>query len=49
MILGASATLGRGILLDVSGGIGLTSDSPDYFVQVALPIRFDLPIATSGG
>ena len=47
MIIGASSILGRGILLDVSGGIGLTSDAPDYFVQVALPIRFDLPIAAS--
>ena len=45
MIIGASSVLGRGILLDVSGGIGLTSDAPDYFVQVALPIRFDLPVA----
>ena len=45
MIIGASSILGRGTLLDVSGGIGLTGDAPDYFVQVALPIRFDLPIA----
>lgn len=44
MTIGASSILGRGILLDVSGGIGLTSDAPDYFVQIALPIRFDLPI-----
>jgi hypothetical protein len=44
MIIGASSILGRNILLDVSGGIGLTSDAPDYFVRVALPIRFDLPI-----
>jgi hypothetical protein len=47
MIIGASSILGRGVLLDVSGGIGLTSDAPDYFVQVALPIRFDLPIPAS--
>lgn len=45
MIIGASSILSRGILLDVSGGIGLTSDAPDYFVRVALPVRFDLPIA----
>jgi hypothetical protein len=45
MIIGASSILGRNILLDVSGGIGLTSDAPDYFVRVALPIRFDLPVA----
>jgi hypothetical protein len=47
MIIGASSILGRGTLLDVSGGIGLTSDAPDYFIQVALPIRFDLPIPAS--
>jgi hypothetical protein len=47
MIIGASSILGRGVLLDVSGGIGLTSDAPDYFVQVALPIRFDLPFLAS--
>jgi hypothetical protein len=43
MIIGASSILGQGILLDVSSGIGLTNDAPDYFVQVALPIRFNLP------
>jgi hypothetical protein len=46
MIIGASSILGRGILLDISSGIGLTSDTPDYFVQIALPIRFDLPVLT---
>jgi hypothetical protein len=44
MILGASSILGRGVLLDVATGIGLTDDAPDYFVTVSLPIRFDLPI-----
>jgi hypothetical protein len=48
MIIGASSILGRNVLLDVSGGIGLTSDAPDYFIQVALPIRFNIPIAVSG-
>ena len=48
MIIGASSILGRNVLLDVTGGIGLTSDAPDYFIQVALPIRFNLPIAVSG-
>jgi hypothetical protein len=47
MIIGASSLLGRNVLLDVSGGIGLTSDAPDYFIQVALPIRFNLPIPAS--
>lgn len=43
LLLGASSILGRGILLDVSAGAGLTDDAPEYFVQVALPIRFNLP------
>jgi hypothetical protein len=47
MIIGASSILGRNVLLDVSGGIGLTSEAPDYFIQVALPIRFDLPLPAS--
>ena len=47
MIIGASSILSRGVLLDVSAGIGLTSDAPDYFIEVALPIRFDLPIPAS--
>jgi hypothetical protein len=40
---GASVVLGRRLLLDVSGGIGLTDDSPDYSLRVALPFRFDIP------
>ena len=47
MIIGASSILGRRVLLDVSGGIGLTNDAPDYFIQVALPIRFDIPFLAS--
>jgi hypothetical protein len=41
--LGASSVIGNGVLLDVSAGIGLTDDSPDYSVTIALPIRFDVP------
>lgn len=41
---GVSVILGRGVLLTLSGGAGLTDDSPDYFVGISLPIRFDLPI-----
>jgi Putative MetA-pathway of phenol degradation len=44
LFLGASSLLGRGVLLDVSAGVGLTDDAPDYSVAVALPIRFDLPL-----
>ncbi|QBQ53952.1 transporter [Nitrosococcus wardiae] len=42
-IFGASSVLGRGILLSISGGIGLTDDAPDYFINFALPIRFGIP------
>lgn len=48
MIIGASSILGRNMLLDVTSGIGLTSDAPDYFFQVALPIRFNLPVTVPG-
>lgn len=44
LVVGASSILGRGVLLDVAGGIGLTDDAPDYFITLSLPIRFDLPI-----
>jgi hypothetical protein len=41
--LGASAILGRNVLLDGVVGVGLTDDSPDYAVSVSLPIRFSTP------
>jgi hypothetical protein len=44
LTLGASSILGRGVLLSVNAGIGLTDDAPDYFINVSLPIRFDTPI-----
>lgn len=44
LVVGASSVLGRGVLLSVNAGIGLTDDAPDYFVRVSLPIRFNLPI-----
>ncbi len=40
---GASATLGRNVLLDGAVGVGLTDDSPDYTVSISLPIRFSTP------
>jgi hypothetical protein len=43
LIIGASSVIGRRLLLDVSAGIGLTDDAPDYSITVSLPIRFDLP------
>jgi Putative MetA-pathway of phenol degradation len=41
--VGASSILTARVLLDVTAGIGLTDDSPDYFVGVSLPVQFDLP------
>jgi hypothetical protein len=43
LTLGASAVLGRDVLIDGNVGVGLTDDSPDYLVSVSLPIRFNLP------
>lgn len=43
LTLGASSILGRGVLLSITGGIGLTSDAPDYFVGISLPIAFNVP------
>jgi hypothetical protein len=40
---GASAILGRNMLVDVAVGVGLTDDSPDYTVSLSLPIRFSTP------
>jgi hypothetical protein len=43
LTFGASAILGRNVLLDSAVGVGLTDDSPDYSVSVSLPIRFSTP------
>lgn len=37
--LGASTTLGRGLLLDVSLNAGLTDDAPAYFLRVGIPFQ----------
>ncbi|WP_022947895.1 hypothetical protein [Methylohalobius crimeensis] len=42
-VFGASSILGRGFLLSVFGGIGLTEDAPDYFINVSVPLRFNMP------
>jgi hypothetical protein len=44
LTLGASSILGRGVLLDVAGDVGLTDSGVDYAARASLPIRFDLPI-----
>jgi hypothetical protein len=43
LTFGASAILGRNVLLDGAVGVGLTDDSPDYSVSISLPIRFNTP------
>jgi hypothetical protein len=40
LLFGASSVLGRHTLLAVSAGIGLTDDSPDYTLNISLPVRF---------
>lgn len=44
LAVGVSTVLSRNVLLSLSAGAGLTDDSPDYFVGVSLPVRFDTPI-----
>lgn len=41
---GISSALSRNVLLSLTAGAGLTEDSPDYFVGVSLPVRFDVPL-----
>jgi hypothetical protein len=41
--VGAALLLHRNMLLDVSGTVGLTDESPDFGLRVAVPIRFGLP------
>lgn len=41
LTIGASSLVARGVLLDVSLGIGLTTDAEDYSLRIALPIRLD--------
>jgi hypothetical protein len=40
MQLGADYVLGPKVLLDVSLGIGITSDAPDYTLLFSVPVRF---------
>lgn len=44
LAFGVSTVLSRNVLLSVSAGAGLTEESPDYFVGVSLPVRFDMPV-----
>jgi hypothetical protein len=38
---GLLSILGRGLVVNVTGGVGETHDAPDLFMQVALPIRLN--------
>lgn len=40
LFLGASSILGRGVLLNLQAGIGLTSAAPKYTVILSFPFRF---------
>ena len=42
--IGAATILGRNVLLNITGDIGLTDDAPDYAIGASMPIRFDLPV-----
>lgn len=39
--IGGSTLLARGVLLNLSVGVGLTRDADDYSVRLGLPIRFN--------
>ena len=41
--LGAASTIGRRLFFSATAGIGLTDSAPDYFVNIAIPLRFDVP------
>jgi hypothetical protein len=43
MNFGASTIIGRGQFLDLTAGMGLTDDSPDYTVGLTYSSRFDVP------
>ena len=38
--IGANSVLGSNLLLDLTVGIGLTHDAPDYQVLLSAPVRF---------
>jgi hypothetical protein len=43
-VIGGSTLLGRGLLINLSAGIGLTDDADDFSISLSLPVRFDSPI-----
>jgi Putative MetA-pathway of phenol degradation len=43
LTFGFSSILSQQAFISVNVGVGLTNDTPDYFVTVAVPIRFSIP------
>jgi hypothetical protein len=43
---GASSIVGRGKFVDLTAGIGLTDDAPDYSVGLSFVMRFNTPFLT---
>lgn len=42
LVVGATSTIGKSAAVAVTVGKGMTRGTPDYFMNVAVPIRFDL-------
>jgi hypothetical protein len=42
--IGGAVSVARGVLIDISGDIGLTNEAPDYVARISVPIQFNLPI-----
>jgi hypothetical protein len=44
LTLGASSIIGKRLFFSTIAGIGLTKHAPDYFINIAIPLRFDVPV-----
>jgi hypothetical protein len=42
--IGGAVSVAPGVLVDISGDIGLTNEAPDYVARISVPIQFNLPI-----
>jgi hypothetical protein len=45
---GASSIIGARLFFSAVAGIGLTKQSPDYFINLSIPLRFDVPTKWPG-
>jgi hypothetical protein len=45
---GASSIIGSRLFFSTVAGIGLTKNAPDYFISVAIPLRFEVPFKKKG-